>query len=105
MRRQLMDRRKLLACAVVAGVAAAPAAATAAKPGKSSVTIAAKPATVTFGKAATISGRATGKGAAGASVTLQHDAFPFGSFSSLGSVFANQLGDYTFTNIKPLVNN
>jgi hypothetical protein len=101
-----MHRRRLFTLAAAAALAVVPAAATAAKPGKSAVTIGAKPLTVTFGKATTIGGQATGNGAAGARVTLQHDAFPFdGKFASIATTTANAQGGYAFTGIRPAKNN
>jgi hypothetical protein len=97
--------RKLLTFGAATALAAAPAAAVAAN-GSTAVTATAKPATVTFGKATTISGKATGKGSAGASVALQHDAYPFdGHFTEIRQTTANQTGDYLFSSIRPGVNN
>src|ERR687884_612760 len=97
-----MDRRRTLTIGAALAVAAAPGAALAAKPSKSSVTIAAKPTTVTFGKATVIGGKATGNGAGGATITLQHDPFPFeGKFVTVTTTTANQQGDYLFAGIKP----
>jgi hypothetical protein len=95
-----------LTLAAAAALVVVPAAATGAKPGKSAATIAAKPLTVTFGKATTISGRATGNGAGGATVTLQHDPFPFeGKFGTITTTTANAQGGYAFTGVLPGVNN
>jgi hypothetical protein len=100
-----MHHGKLLIFPLAAALAVAAPAAFGAKP-NSAVTIAAKPLTVTFGKATTISGRATGNGAGGATVTLQHDAFPFeGKFDTLTTTTAGAQGGYAFTGIRPGVNN
>lgn len=102
-----MDMKKLLTVGAATALAAAPAVAIAAKPGgQTAVTATAKPATVTFGKPTTISGKATGKGSAGASVALQHDAYPFdGHFTEIRQTTATQTGDYLFPSIRPGVNN
>jgi hypothetical protein len=88
-------------------LAVAPTAAIAAKPqGNTAVSIAAKPLTVTFGNATTISGRATGKGAGSASVALQHDAFPFdGKFATIATATTNPAGNYAFAGVRPRINN
>ena len=99
-----MRRAALLTCAAGAGLAAATGTAVAQKPprGDSSVTIAASPTTVTFGKATTISGRAAGRDAAGAEITLQGDIFPFeGDFRRFREVVAGATGTYSFTNVRP----
>src|SRR5215213_4598819 len=101
-----MLQSRLLTLAAGTALVVVPAAATAAKPGKSAVTIAAKPLTVTFGKATTISGRATGNGAGGASIALQHDPFPFeGKFVTGTTTKADAQGGYAFTGVRPAVNN
>src|SRR3954469_110358 len=101
-----MYRRRLLTLAAATALVVAPVAATAAKPGRSAVTLTAKPLTVTFGKATTFSGRATGNGAGGATVTLQHDAFPFeGKFANVTTTTANPQGGYAFVGVRPRVNN
>jgi hypothetical protein len=69
-----------VAAAATAAIVAAPAIA--AKPGggnaTNTVSIAAAPTTLTFSRAATISGQVTGAGNAGIRVTLEEDPFPFG---------------------------
>jgi hypothetical protein len=76
---------------------AAPAVALAAKPAPTTVTIGIAPATITFGKAATVSGTT----AANASVTLRADAFPFnGTFSQVAKTTSNASGAYAF-NVSP----
>ena len=79
---------------------------TTAAPGQGgSVTIKANPRTVKFGKATTISGTVTGKGAAGADVELQQSAFPFTSpFAEAASGAAYQAGSYAFLGVRPGVN-
>src|SRR4051794_11881419 len=103
-----MHQGRLLTLAAATAVVAVPAVSTAAKPqrGTSAVTLAAQPLTVTFGNATTLSGRATGKGAGGASVALQHDAFPFdGKFATITTGTTNPAGSYAFTGVRPRINN
>ena len=69
------------------------------------VTIAANPATVTFGNATTISGQVTGQGAADERVELEQDPFPFGSpFDSGPNGRTDAAGNYSFTGVAPTVN-
>ena len=71
-------RRVLPLLALFALAAAAPAV-EAAKPPRPTVTIAATPTTVVFGRAVTLSGTVSGdKQVSGQTVTVQADAFPFG---------------------------
>jgi hypothetical protein len=82
------------AIALATCACAVPAAAFAAKPAPSTVSIAVTPGTVTFGKPATISGTT----AANTSVTLRADAFPFGgSFAQVAKATSNAAGAYSFT--------
>lgn len=82
----------LLALSVAAPVLAA-------KPGSHTVTIAANPAQVTFGKSTVISGQVTGAGNAGLSVTLQAAVAPYtGGFKAVGTpVTTDANGAYSFT--------
>jgi hypothetical protein len=73
---------------------AIPAAALAAKPAPTTVTIGVSPVSITYGKPATISGTT----AANTVVTLRADAFPFnGSFSQVTKTTSNAAGAYAFT--------
>jgi hypothetical protein len=75
-------------------VCAIPAAALAAKPAPTTVTIGVSPARITYGQPATISGTT----AANSTVTLRADAFPFnGGFSQVARTTSNAAGAYAFT--------
>jgi hypothetical protein len=63
--------------------------------GSSTVTIAAAPTSVVFGSASTISGQATGKKAAGASIELQAQSST-GTFSKVATATADSTGHYSF---------
>jgi hypothetical protein len=90
-----MHRARTLLIAI--GVATLPAAALAAKPAPSTVSIAVAPGTITFGGAATVSGTT----APNTSVTLRADSFPFGgSFAQVAKTTSNAGGAYSFT-VKP----
>jgi hypothetical protein len=68
------------------------------------VTIAANPATVTFGRPTTISGRVTGPDAANTRVELEQDPFPFSAFESGPNGRTDGAGNYSFTGVTPSVN-
>jgi hypothetical protein len=79
-------------------------AALAAKPPANGVTIAAHPSTVTFGRAATITGQVTGPGAGGVQVTLQSNAYPYtGGFTNSATATTTANGGFSF-NVTPSVN-
>jgi hypothetical protein len=85
---------------LVAALLVLPAAALAAKPAPTSVSIAATPAAITFTHAATISGTTSPN----TSVTLRADAFPFnGAFAQVATATSNATGAYSFT-VKPDAN-
>jgi hypothetical protein len=85
---------------LVAALLVLPAAALAAKPAPTSVSIAAAPAAITFTHAATISGTTSPN----TSVTLRADAFPFnGAFAQIATATSNAAGAYSFT-VKPDAN-
>ena len=69
--------RRALPLLALSGLAAAPAV-EAAKPPASTVTIAATPTTVVFGRAVALGGTVSGRQLSGQTVTVQADAFPFG---------------------------
>jgi hypothetical protein len=71
-------------------------------PGSSTVTIAAAPGAVVFGSSSAISGQATGKKAAGASVELQSQTAT-GAFSKVTTATADATGHYSF-NVTPMQN-
>jgi hypothetical protein len=69
------------------------------------VTIAANPATVTFGNATAISGQVTGRDAANARVELEQNPAPFSPpFRSLANGTTDAAGNYSFTGVMPSVN-
>jgi len=101
-----MNRKAALFLGAVA--LAVPAAATAApkppKPGPgSTLSIAAKPSPVVFGRSTVISGKLVGTNAAGQTVTLRSDPYPFDKFTNTGTTTTSATGDYSFTQ-KPGVN-
>jgi hypothetical protein len=65
-------------------------------PSSSSVTIAASAHRIVFGSSTLITGQVTGKKAAGASVQLQGEPFPYKSFSMVASTTADATGHYSF---------
>lgn len=72
-------------------------AAMAKAPAGSSVTIARAPNPVVFGSSSTISGQAVGNKAAGATVELQSEPFPYTApFATVGSTTADATGHYSF---------
>jgi hypothetical protein len=102
-------RRTTLIRAIAALAAAALAMpALAAKPPKppkrGPLSIGASPAAVIFGGSTAISGRLTGKGHGGVSVTLAEKRAPFtGPFRDVGTTTTNSKGDYSFR-VAPRVN-
>jgi hypothetical protein len=85
---------------VFAGLAAQAASA---PPGKSDLTISAKPLTITFGQATTISGKVKGPLKDPNAVTLQRNPYPFtdGLFEDAGTTLSAANGDYAFTGVRP----
>jgi hypothetical protein len=80
--------------ALAASAVAIPAAALAAPPQPTQVTIAASAAKVTFGKQVVVSGTT----AANTAVTLRGDAFPYNnSFGQIAKTTSNAAGAYSFT--------
>jgi hypothetical protein len=71
----------------------------AAKPGANTVTIAANPTQLVFGKSTVISGSVTGPGNAGVSVSLEATTAPYtGAFKAVGTpVTTDANGAYSFT--------
>ena len=87
-----MSRTRVIALAICA--VGAPAAALAAPPQPTPVTIGATPAKVTFGTHVVVSGTT----AANTAVTLRGDAFPYnGSFAQIAKTTSNAAGAYSFT--------
>jgi hypothetical protein len=60
-------------------------------------------AEIKFGGTATLSGKLTGQNNSGRSVTVERDAFPFGTFETAGTVQTNASGDWSFAD-KPTLN-
>ena len=58
---------------------------------------------IKFGGTATVSGKLTGQNNGGQSVTVEKDAFPFGTFETAGTTQTNASGDWSFAD-KPTVN-
>jgi hypothetical protein len=99
-------RRAALALGAIV-LAAGPTAVATAKPPKpgpgSTLSIAAKPSPVVFGRSTVVSGKLVGTNVSGQTVTLRSDPFPFGKLSNAGAIPTNATGDYAFTQ-KPTVN-
>lgn len=92
-------RNRVVLTGIVGLACAAPFAAQAAKPPKqnSGLTIAVKPATVTYGGSAVISGSRRG---ANQPVALQRNPYPFSAFRNAAFTRTDSKGDYRFT-IRP----
>jgi len=100
-----------LGVTLAATIAAGAGGAATAKPpaqGGNAVTLAAKPAAVTFGSATTLTGQLTGSGNSGASVTLQQSPYPFtGGFKNVpgvASATTDASGNYAFPALAPQLN-
>ena len=65
------------------------------EPPQNSLTIAASPSPVVFGRATAISGKLLGPNAAGQKINVRSDPFPYGQFAAAGSVTTNATGDWT----------
>ena len=99
-------KRFILLTAIVVPVFAAIAvqASSAPPPGKSDLTISAKPTTITFGQATTISGKLKGPKDP-ITVTLQQNPYPFtDAFEAAGTTPTADNGDYSFTGVRPAQN-
>jgi hypothetical protein len=97
-----MHCRILGLVAALAATAALPLGAAAQKPPDNTVTLAAAPTAITFGKSTTLSGKVTEPDHAGAEVTLRADPFPVGGGDAVvatSSTDAN--GDFQFAGIMP----
>jgi hypothetical protein len=99
--------RKITAIAALAVVALTPVVATAKKPPKpgkgATLTLAAGPNPVVFGRSTALAGRLNGSNKAGQTVTLRADPYPFGGLKPAGTAVTNQQGGYSFAR-KPPVN-
>lgn len=100
-----MKRIVLLTAIVVPVFAALAAQASSAPPaGNSDLTISAKPTTITFGQATTISGKLKGPKDP-ITVTLQQNPYPFtDAFETAGTKPTADNGDYSFTGVRPAEN-
>jgi hypothetical protein len=102
-----MNKTKIIIALGLAALGLVPAAAAAPKPPKpgpgSTLSIAAKPSPVVFGRSTLVAGKLVGTNVAGQTVTLRSDPFPFDKLSNAGTVVTNATGDYAFTQ-KPTVN-
>lgn len=95
----------LAATALLAGAAVAPAAKPP-KPPANAISLSAKPNPLSFGGYVTLSGRLTGAGNGGKTVTLQVDPYPYADtgFSDKATKTTASNGDYSFTQA-PVRNN
>jgi hypothetical protein len=74
------------------------------KPGpQNSLTIAASPSPVVFGRSTAISGKLLGPNPAGQKINVRSDPFPFDNLAVAGSVTTNATGDWTLAQ-SPTVN-
>jgi hypothetical protein len=97
-----MDRRILGLVAAMAAMAALPLPAAAQKPPDNTVTLAAAPNPITFGKPTTLSGKVTGPDSAGTEVTLRADPFPVdGGDAVVATATTDANGDFQFAGITP----
>ena len=90
-------KRTMIAVCALAMVLVSPAVGKPPPSGQSSTaTIAASPNPIVFGSSTVITGTVTGKKAAGATVQLQSEPFPFKSFSNAATATADAAGHYSF---------
>ena len=73
------------------------------QPGQNTLTIAASPSPVLFGRSTAISGKLLGPNAADQKVNLRADSFPFDSLAAAGSATTTATGDWTLAQ-SPTVN-
>jgi hypothetical protein len=99
-----MKRLILLASIVFPVFAALVTQAASAPPGNADLTISAKPTTITFGQATTISGKAKGPKDP-ILVTLQQNPYPFtDAFEAAGTTMTANNGNYAFSGVRPALN-
>jgi hypothetical protein len=93
-------RRHTILIAVATALLAAPAAVQAAKPAPATLTLGAAPATVTFGKPTTLTGKLTStKSVAGQKIDIQADTAPFdGVYKTVATATTDAAGNFTATN-------
>jgi hypothetical protein len=101
-----MKRIVLLTAILVPVFAGLASQAASAPPSKADLTIAAKPLTITFGQATTISGKVKGPLKDPVPVTLQQNPYPFtdGSFEDSATTLTAGNGDYAFSGVRPARN-
>jgi hypothetical protein len=100
-----MKRIVLLAAIVFPVFAALASQAASAPPGKGDLTISAKPLTITFGQATTVSGKAKGPLNDPITVTLQQNPYPFtDGFEDAGTTLTANNGNYAFSGVRPALN-
>ena len=101
-----MKRIVLLTAIVVPVFAGLAARAASAPTGKGDLTISAKPLTITFGQATTISGKVKGPLKDPVLVTLQRNPYPFtdGLFEGAGTTLSANNGNYAFSGVRPGLN-
>ena len=98
-------KRFALFLAMAAPVFAALASQSAsAPPAKGALTISAKPSTITFGQATTVSGKVKGPLKDPVPVTLQQNAAPFtGGFEDVATTLSANNGNYAFSGLRSAV--
>jgi hypothetical protein len=100
-----MKRIVLVAATVASAFAGLAAQAASAPPGKGDLTISAKPQTITFGQATTISGKVKGPVKDPIAVTLQQNPYPFtDEFEAAGTTLSANNGNYAFSGLRPALN-
>jgi hypothetical protein len=106
MRRVIDMKRIVLLATIVLPVFAALAAQAASAPaGKGDLTISAKPLTITFGQATTVSGKVKGPLKDPIPVTLQRNPYPFtDGFEDAGTTLTASNGNYAFSGLRPGLN-
>lgn len=99
-----MKRIVLLTAILVPVFVALAAQAASAPPGNQSLTISAKPPTITFGQTTTISGKVKGPKDP-IVVTLQQNPYPFtDGFEAAGTTLSANNGNYAFSGVRPALN-
>jgi hypothetical protein len=102
-----MNKTKIALTLGLAALGLVQAAAAAPKPPKpgpgSTLSIAAKPSPVVFGRTSVISGKLVGTNVSGQTVTLRSDPYPYDKFANAGTAITSATGDYSFAQ-KPTVN-
>jgi hypothetical protein len=105
-----MNATKITLILGLAALGLVPAATAAPKPPKppkpgpgSTLSIAAKPSPVVFGRTSVISGKLVGTNVSGQTVTLRSDPYPYDKFANAGTTTTSATGDYAFAQ-KPTVN-